>query len=202
MATTELTKPMTVEEFLAIDEVDDGVRRELIYGELREYGTEESDEHEMTTRSPGHTACQAAMSCEFGIWNRKQPLPRGAFHAGEARVHLPTDPVTVVGMDVAYLAPELAAQTGRRAKYIEGAPRLAVMILSPSDKNADVAETVELYLNAGVDAVWVADPIFQTIAVHRSGKEPEVVNADQTIPGEPELPGFTARVRRLFEDAD
>lgn len=193
MATAELTRRMTAEEFLAIPD-DDGVHRELIRGELRET--------EMTTRFPGHTSCEAAVSYELIRWNRSLPRPRGAVHSGEVRVRLARNSESVVGMDVAYLSAELAARTQLRAKSIEGAPLLAVIIVSPSDKQSGVVETVELYLEAGVQVVWVADPFFQTVAVHRSERQPELYNADQTLSGDPELPGFSVPVLRLFEDAD
>lgn len=193
MVTAELTTLLTTEDFLAIAE-DDGVHRELIRGELQE--------QDVTTRSFGHSACEAAAAYELTRWNRTQPRPRGRIVSGEARVRLSADPHTIVGMDVACLSPELAAQTDLNSKFIDGAPRLAVVILSPSDQQAHVATTVRLYLESGVEVVWVADPIFPTIAVHRLGRVPELYNADQTLAGDPELPGFSAPVRRLFEDAD
>jgi Uma2 family endonuclease len=87
--------------------------------------------------------------------------------------------------------------TGRRSFY-DGAPILAVEILSPSDKHEDIVEKVGLYLEVGT-MVWVVDPDFRTVSVHGPGQLPETLNAKQELSGEPELPGFCVAVERIFQ---
>ena len=76
---------------------------------------------------------------------------------------------------------------------------LAVEILSPNDTVEQIAEKVDEYLSAGVPLVWLIDPHFRTITVHRPDTPPELFNAGQTISADPHLPGFHAAVREVFE---
>lgn len=117
---------------------------------------------------------------------------------GEARVRIRRDPDTTVGIDVAYLSPELAERTAEGAKFVDGAPTLAVEILSPSDTHGDVSEKVLAYLDAGVSLVWIVDPTFRTIVVHRPDGRPRMFNFDDTMENEPHLPGFHVSISRIF----
>ena len=53
-----------------------------------------------------------------------------------------------------------------------------------------IDEKVDDYLRAGVALVWVIDPHDRTVTIYRKGVEPELVNINQELSGEPELPGF------------
>ena len=54
-----------------------------------------------------------------------------------------------------------------------------------------------MYLEVGT-VVWVVDPDFRTVSVHRPGRFVEGFNETQELSGEPELPGFRVRVADLF----
>ncbi len=71
-------------------------------------------------------------------------------------------------------------------------------MVSPSDRPAEVAEKVALYLAAGVPLVWVLLVGPETIAVHRPGREPTVLNTEDVVEGGDVLPGFRLRVSELF----
>jgi Uma2 family endonuclease len=109
------------------------------------------------------------------------------------------DSATLVGIDVAYVSPELRAKTPKGRKVVEGVPILAVEILSPSDVHSDITEKVQEYLAVGVAAVWVIDPDFEIVTVHSAGAEPVLFSKQQELTGEPYLPGFRVRVAELFE---
>lgn len=182
--------PLTTDQMLALPE--NGVDRELIRGELRE--------RPMTTRSPDHSEVTAKLSQLLLNWRGQQKGPRGRVYAGEARFRLRRNPDTTVGIDVAYISPELAAATPRRAKLVDGPPSLAIEILSPSDPHEEISEKVEEYLSASVPLVWVVDPFFQTVQVHRPGREPESYNIKQSLSADPHLPGFNVDVAEIFAD--
>ena len=103
------------------------------------------------------------------------------------------------GIDLAYVSAELAAATPEDVWLIDGAPTLAVEILSPSNTQEEVTEKVQEYLAVGVALVWVVDPVFRTVQVFRPDAEPELFNSRQELSGEPHLPGFRVAVARLFE---
>jgi len=179
--------PMTLEQMLALPE--DGVERELVRGELRE--------KPMTRRNYRHSTVESLVVWALIDWWKAQPEPRGVVASGEAGFRLHRNPDTGVGIDVAYVSPEVVALT-QDVAYFEGPPVLAVEILSPSDMQAGVDEKVELYLGSGVSLVWVINPRFRTVTVHRPGAEPELFNVTHELTAEPHLAGFRVPVAHLF----
>jgi Uma2 family endonuclease len=182
-------KTMTAEELMELP--DDGVERDIIRGELRE--------RPMTRRNPDHSEVEANVVHELRLWISQQPRPRGRVACGEAGFRLRRDPETFVGIDVAYVSAEMAAGRDRKLRFYDGPPVLAVEILSPSDKHEDVVEKVKLYLEVGT-LVWVVDPDFRTVRVHRAGQPVVLHNDGQELVGDSELPGFRVAVSRLFGD--
>lgn len=179
---------MTTEDLLTLP--DDGMDRELIRGVLRE--------QEMTRRNRLHARTEARLAHLLESWLDTQPEPRGQVFAGEAGCILRRDPDTTVGIDVVYLSAEMASSQSDSTTMIEGAPLLAVEILSPSDKQEDINDKVDEYLATGVALVWIVDPHFRTVTVHRSDAEPALFNVDQHLSSEPHLPGLSISVRDIF----
>jgi Uma2 family endonuclease len=184
-ATTSL---MTVEDLLALP--DDGIDRELIRGELREYP--------MTTRGAPHCLAMTNLAVLLGVWLRQQPQPRGRLYTGDIRVLLRRDPDIFVGIDLAYISAELAEQTAADATYINGVPVLAVEIISPTDTAEGMAEKVRAYLDAGVSTVWEVNPYYEVVVVHRPGELTVSFNSAQELTGEPHLPGLRIPVAEIF----
>ena len=180
---------MTAEEFLALP--DDGKERWLIRGEV--FPREPS----MTVRNRVHGEVEANTVFLLKLWLREQPEPRGKISCGESGFRLGRTPDSLVGIDVAYASAELVAGHEESPVYYDGPPILAVEILSPSDKHEEIVRKVEAYLASGT-VVWVLDPDFQTVSVHRPGQPPESFNALKELSGEPELPGFRVAVADVF----
>jgi Uma2 family endonuclease len=178
----------TTEELLAMP--DDGKDRWLIRGQLRE--------REMTRRNLFHATIEARIAQLIGNWLDAQPEPRGRLMSGEAGVLLRRNPDTSVGIDVVYFPPEVeAVQTGNTS-LVEGVPTMAIEILSPSDVKKDVTEKINDYLAAGVPLVWIIDPDYETVTVHRPGNPAELFNTTHEISADPHLPGFLVPVARIF----
>ncbi len=184
-------RTITAEELMEMP--DDGVERAIIRGELREYPTE----YPITMRSPAHSGAEATIGALIGNWLETQPAPRGRIHGGGTGFRLRREPETFVGIDVAYVSAAMVAGHARKQRFYDGPPVLAVEILSPSDKHKKIVEKVELYLEVGT-IVWVVDPDFRTVSVHRPGQPVTVFNDQQELAGDPELPGFRVAVARLF----
>ena len=55
------------------------------------------------------------------------------------------------------------------ARYVDEPPALAIEIMSPDDRESDVAEKVEEYFDAGSQRVWIVRPRNKTVTVHRPG---------------------------------
>ena len=182
-------KLMTVEEFLAIPD-DENIERDLIRGEVKE--------RVMTRRSRRHARTEARISQQLQNWVDLQKQT-GAVYSGEVGCILRHSPSSTVGIDVAYITADHAARQTDTSRLIEGPPALAVEILSPNDTQEAIAEKIDEYLACGVPMVWIVDPHFRTITIHRPAMAPEFFSEAQTLLAENELPGFRALVRNLFE---
>jgi Uma2 family endonuclease len=192
--TVEKTPPaparlMTTEEMLALP--DDGVERWLINGELRE--------KPLTVRNRDHSEIMAAVTYFLEAWRRSRPEPRGKVVCGEAGVRLRHTPDITVGVDAAYISPEVAGRRTADTTMIDGAPILSVEILSPNDAIEEIDEKIDTYLNAGVMLVWVIHPRRRTVTVYRPGADPKLFAGADELTGEPHLPGLRVAVAHLFE---
>jgi Uma2 family endonuclease len=155
----------------------------------------------VTIRNRTHARVEIRVGQALANWSDSRPEPRGAVFGGEAGVRLCDDPEVVVGVDVVYLAPEVAATALADATttIIAAVPTVAVEILSPSDTVEHVQTKIDTYRDAGVPLVWVLDPHFRTVTVYRPTGEPVMLNASQELDGGTDLPGFRVPVARLFD---
>ena len=109
-------------------------------------------------------------------------------------------PDTVRGPDISFVRTERLPGRDVAYRYYEGAPDLAVEILSPDDRATEVARKVAGYLRAGTRAVWVLDPESRTLVVHTPDGLARLHTSDDTVDGGDALPGFSAPVAALFPD--
>lgn len=189
MSTSVAVPLISADDLLALPD-NDNVDRELIAGELRE--------KPMTRRNRRHTRTSTRLAQLLQNWLDTQPPPRGEVLTGDAAFRLARNPDSLVGIDLAYISAEQAAHIPDAVSFIDGAPILAIEILSPSDKHEEVVEKIELYLSTGVALVWVVDPDLRTVAVHRPETAPILFNVLQDLTAEPHLPGFRVPVSELF----
>ena len=130
---------------------DDGQRYELHRGELS------------VTPAPGtrHQRAVVAFTLLLGEHVRSRRL-------GEVFV-APTDCIlsdaTIVQPDVFYVATDRLSIISERG--IEGAPTLAVEILSPSTARVDRERKLRLYAEYGVVYYWIADPAGRTLEAYK-----------------------------------
>lgn len=193
MATIELPvtpapKTMTIEEFLALPE--DGVARELIFGEVREKG--------MTVRNEVHSRTMASTARHLGNWAACSSAKTYEVLCGEVGFILDEVDRLVVGVDVAVNLRHREPVAGLETSMARGAPHVAVEILSPSDVQKEIHDKVRLYLSHGTSVVWIVDPDDQTVRLYRRETPPQFFSSDQVLSCEQELPGFSLKVSDLF----
>lgn len=196
MSATAIGKPlMTAEEFLALP--DDGVERWLIDGVLYENRPSANGE-DMTKRNRFHSRAMVRVAFLLEQWLQPRPEPRGLVVCGEAGFILRRNPDSTAGIDVAYVAPDVVAVQSDETMMFDGPPVLAAEILSPSTTIQEITDKIKDYLRNKVQVVWVIDTTFQTVTVHRPKATPILYAVGQSLPGDPELPGFTAAVTDFF----
>src|SRR5215469_2270001 len=89
-------------------------------------------------------------------------------------------PDTVRNPDVAFVTAQHLQTIDVNRSPVDGAPALAVEVVSPSNLAQDMAKKVSQYLSAGTSIVWVVHPVLQRIEVHSSSgvrlvKAPELL---------------------------
>ena len=117
---------------------------------------------------------------------------------GEAGFILARNPDTVRGPDLSFVTRErlVGIDYGR---FFDGAPDLAIEILSPSNRPYQVRAKVADYLAAGCRLVWVVDPNRRTVTTYRALLFPRALGADDALDGIDVLPGLTIPVASIFE---
>lgn len=164
---------------------DDGWRYELVRGKLIR----------MSPTSSQSSLVSRRIGSEVDLFVRQNRL--GLCGDADWGFRLASDPDIVRAPDIAFVRAERIPPEGIPAGFWPGAPDLAIEVVSPSDRFADVLEKVQAYLDAGTRLVWVVDPAARKAIVFRSEQSPEVVEADGVLSGEEVLPGFTLRLTEV-----
>ncbi len=72
-------------------------------------------------------------------------------------------------------------------------------MLSPTDRGSEIEQKVADYLNAGPRLVWVVFPDLRRIRVHTGPHAVHWLTEEDTLTGDPVLPGFCCSVREILE---
>jgi Uma2 family endonuclease len=180
MATTRL---WTVEE-LEREGAPEG-RWELIDGELVEMSPS------------GRRATRIGVRFARFLGNHVDPLGLGEVYGADGGFVMFPGRELLRVPDAAFVRAErLVGQDEER--FLRLAPDLVVEVISPGDRDAEVAAKVEMWLDAGVRLVWVADPPARTVTIHVPGVEPRVLREGDELDGGVVLPGFRVAVAELF----
>jgi Uma2 family endonuclease len=105
-------------------------------------------------------------------------------------------PDTVRAPDVAFVQAERIPPSSVKG-FFQGAPDLAVEVISPSDRPSEVAAKVQDWLRAGCSMVWVVDAEKRAVTVHCGG-EVVVMTSAETLTGGEILPDFSMPVANIL----
>ena len=100
---------------------------------------------------------------------------------GEGGYRLSRNPDTVRGPDAAFLEASRIPAAGYGDEWIEGAPTLAVEVVSPGNTEAEIAEKVHDYLEAGASRVWEVRPRLRLVIVHQPDGLPRALGLDDVL---------------------
>ncbi len=182
MATKTL---LTIAEFERLPD-EDGVRYELDEGELIR----------MTFPTPRHNDLVGSIYVLLREHVKSHSL--GKVLPSDTGFVLSGDPDTLRGPDVCFVS-EPRASGLDMDRNIEGAPDLAVEVVSPSDSAQDLNKKVKQYFAAGCRMVWVVYPVTRDVAVHQADGSSHQVSGKQELTAPDLLPGFAVPVSTLFE---
>lgn len=86
------------------------------------------------------------------------------------------------------------------AKFFQGAPDLAVEVLSPSNTRREVDDRLRDYFSSGAQLAWVIDPERELVEVCHSLTQRRLLGPGASLDGEQLLPGFQYPVADLFKE--
>ncbi|MCA9543829.1 MAG: Uma2 family endonuclease [Myxococcales bacterium] len=107
-------------------------------------------------------------------------------------------PQTVRAPDVAVLGAVDFPQGARPEGFLEGAPTLAIEVISPGDAFSEVMARAQAYVDAGSRWVWVVDPRARVVLVLDGGVI-HVRREGQALDAPGVLDGLSLPVARLFD---
>jgi len=181
------TAKLTYGDLVAMFPEDDGIRRELIDGEL------------FVTPSPfiRHQQLVWRLTVSLGVHLEAHPDQGEAF----------TAPCDVVMTPHNVVEPDLLVVLGDQQdiltdKNVQGAPGLVIEILSPGTRKRDQTLKRQLFDREGVREYWMVDPDRNRVTVHRralDGSFPlaRMFNASETL-FTSLLPGWSLPLGHLF----
>ena len=103
---------------------------------------------------------------------------------------------TVRGLDIAVVGKDRAHELFTN-DVIEGAPDLAVEVLSPSNTVSDMKLKTRQLLDAGAKQVWIVDPELREVDVYSRAGSANYREGDTLSAGDA-LPGFEIAVSDIF----
>ena len=165
-------------------------------GDHRRYALVRGELLRMTPAGFAHGAVVVNLTAPLAQHVKAHRL--GIVCGAETGFVLARDPDTVLAPDVAFVRRERIPASGAPATFWNGAPDLAVEVVSPGDTRPQVASKVDTWLAAGARVVWVADPQDESVTVHQRDRAPRHLTAGDTLDGAPLLPGFRLCVADVF----
>jgi Uma2 family endonuclease len=175
-------RTMTVDDLLAMPE--DGMRRELVAGELRE----------MTPVGRPHARTFQRINRSLDAHVLEHRL--GEVYAEYGYV-LERDPATVRAPDLSFVRTDRLSESTDEG-YFTGVPDLAIEIVSPNDRLSEVRAKVREYLDAGTRMVIIADPQNRDVMVYQPSRAAIELTVGDVIDGEDVVPGWKLPVRDIF----
>src|SRR5580692_4373747 len=160
----------------------------------------ELDEGELITMPPAgesHGYMESDLVSELVHFVKKRKL--GRVYAGDTGFRI--NDRTVLAPDVAFVRKERVAAV-RSKSFANGAPDLAVEIVSPSDGVRQYTRKVKQYLAAGCHTVWVVYPKREEVEVFDASGAERTSHSGDLLEAPELLPGFSVKVADLFSEPD
>ena len=163
-------------------------RYELVNGEPKE-------------KEPGgmeHSYIAVTLGCEIGNYAHSQKLgialeSSASYRMSGGNIRKPS---------VSFVSQERIIQNRPSFTVFEGAPDLAVEVISPTDIWWEIMQKLDEYFSSGCRLVWLISPLDQRVLVYRHDQRSQILELGDLLEGEEVVPGFSMPVADLFADFD
>ena len=103
--------------------------------------------------------------------------------------------------DVSFVAKDRLRGLKKLPKgFFQGAPDLAVEIISPSNTFDEIHTKIVEYFDGGSKLVWVIHPDEESVLVYHKPQPDKLLQRSDSLDGETIIPGFTVPLAELFAD--
>lgn len=178
-------KVWTVEDLERL-ECETGKRYELVDGIPKEKGPE-SMEHSYIALNLGGELRAHVKSKKLGITLESSAV----YRMNEGNTRKP---------DVSFVTKERLPEKQLSTEPFDGAPDLAVEVISPTDIWWEILKKLNQYFASGCRLVWLISPFDKTVLVYRADRPSHFLQAGDSLDGEDVVPGFTMPVAELFAE--
>ena len=182
--------PAAQQNLLTADDLakqpDDGTRYELVKGVLQK----------MQPAGFEQGICAAEIGSRLNVHVKTHKL--GYVCGAETGFRIAQNPDTVRAPDAAFVCQASIELQGIVKGYWNGAPDLAIEVISLGDTYAEVAEKVDEWLTAGCRMVWVVNPRRETVEVYRPNEDFTLLRGTDTLDGGDIVEGFQCQVQDIF----
>lgn len=178
-------KIWTDAEFMALNR--DGHRYEIVNGELIDMG------------NSGAKHGYIAVVLSAALFNSVSTQKLGAIFDSSTAFKMKSG--NKRSPDISFMAKErLQGLKDLPDGFLEGAPDLAVEILSPSNTVEEIHNKLVEYFENGSRLVWVIHPKEEYVLVYRSAQQPDrLLKSTDSLNGEEIVPDFTLPIADLFQ---
>jgi len=168
---------------------DTGDRYELINGELVSMGNSGMEHGELS----------AFLAGSLSIYVRSRKLgvvcdSSTAFTMESGNKRSP---------DISFVSRERLLGLKRLPKgFFQGAPDLAIEVISPSNTFEEIHGKIVEYFGNGCRLIWVVHPDEESVLVYRKPQPDRLLKITDLLDGEEVIPGFTLPVSELFVELE
>jgi Uma2 family endonuclease len=86
----------------------------------------------------------------------------------------------------------------QKASFAPICPDFVIELRSASDTVSSLQKKMEEYIANGTVLGWLIDRQNRQVHIYRPNRKPEILNAPETISGDPELPGFVLVMAKIW----
>ena len=165
---------------------DDGHRYDLLRGELIKMSPAGRDQGRIAGR----------FFHLFYIFVVEHGL--GETYAAETGFLIATDPDTVLAPDVSFISQQRLPEIEGVSGFVPIPPDLAVEVISPTDRYAQVEKKVIEWLNAGTKVVITLNPRKSLVRIYRSPTDIQKLTVADTLELPEIAPGWSIPVSKIF----